>query len=67
MVARFPGLDGWEVTDWAVEPAEAEGSPAFGIAVDGGAFDYPEPSRALLRELPPLPRRLEAARDWGQL
>ena len=67
VVARFPDLDGWEVMDWAVEPVEAEGSPGFGISVDGGAFDYPDPSSALLRELPPLLRRLEAARGWGQL
>lgn len=67
VVARFPDLDGWEVVDWAVSPVEAEGSPGFGVSVDGGSFDYPAPSRALLRELPPLLGRLEGARGRGQL
>lgn len=67
VVARLPDLDGWEVAGWAVSPVEAEGSPGFRVAVDGGAFDYPEPSRALLRELPQLLARLEEARRYGQL
>ena len=66
VVARFPDLDGWEVADWAVSPVGAEGSPGFRIAMDGGAFDYPDPSRALLRELPQLLARLEEARRCGQ-
>lgn len=60
LTARFPGLDGWEVTSWAVSPAEAEGSPCLEMEVHGADFDYPAPSRALLRELPPL---LEGLRD----
>lgn len=30
VTARFPELDGWEVTSWAVDPGEAEGSPRAG-------------------------------------
>lgn len=67
VAVRFPELDGWEVTDWAVVPVEAEGSPGFAVSLDGGPFDYPEPSRALLRELPALLGRLEEARGLGQL
>lgn len=67
VTARFPELDGWEVTSWAVDPGEAEGSPALAISVRSGDFDYTAPSRTLLRELPPLMERLEAADALGQL
>lgn len=67
VTARFPGLDGWEVTSWAVAPAEAEGSPALEIEVSGSDFDYPAPSRALPLELPPLLEVLGDAEASGRL
>ena len=67
VTARFPELDGWEVTSWAVAPGGAEGSPALEMEVHGADFDYPAPSRALLRELPPLLGRLREAGALGQL
>lgn len=44
---RFPQLDGWEVTSWAVVPGEAEGSPALVVELWGADFDYPAVERAL--------------------
>lgn len=67
VTVRFPGLDGWEVTSWAVAPAEAEGSPCLEASVHGADFDYPAPSRALLRELPGLLERLRDAEASGRL
>lgn len=67
VTARFPELGGWEATSWAVEPGDADGSPSLAISVRGGDFDYGEPSRALLRALPPLPGEPEEADALGQL
>lgn len=67
MTVRFPELGGWEVTSWAVEPGDADGSPSLAISVRGGDFDYGKPLRTLLRALPQLLDRLEEADALGQL
>lgn len=67
VTAKFPGLDGWRVTSWAVSTGEAEGCPSLEISVEGTDFDYPAPSRALLEVLPDLLDRLLEAEDSGYL
>ena len=67
VTAKFPGLDGWRVTSWAVSTGEAEGCPSLEISVEGTDFDYPAPSRALLEVLPDLLDRFLEAEDSGYL
>lgn len=38
VTAKFPGLDGWRVTSWAVSTGEAEGCPSLEISVEGTDF-----------------------------